>query len=114
MTKWYLDFTKIGLVQIGNNVFIGTGSIILPNVRIGDNVVIGAGSVVTRDIPDDSLALGNPARVVGKTSEYIERNRQKMKIRPTFDEGWTLAGRITAGQKKQMFCALESGIGYVH
>lgn len=51
-------------VVIGNNVLIGNGSIILKGVRIGDNVVIGAGSIVTKDIPDNSLACGNPARVV--------------------------------------------------
>ncbi|WP_253200562.1 DapH/DapD/GlmU-related protein [Clostridium sp. CF012] len=49
-TKMYLDVTKIGLVDIGNNVFIGAGSIILPNVKIGNNVIIGAGSIVTKDI----------------------------------------------------------------
>lgn len=51
-------------VTIGSNVWIGTRCIILPGVRIGDNVVLGAGSVVTRDIPSDVVAAGNPARVV--------------------------------------------------
>ena len=53
-------------IKIGNNVWIGAGVIILPGVEIGDNVVIGAGSVVTESIPSDSLALGNPCRVVRK------------------------------------------------
>lgn len=51
-------------IRIGHNVWIGGSVTILPGVTIGDNVVIGAGSVVSRDIPSDSLALGNPARVV--------------------------------------------------
>lgn len=51
-------------VAIGHNVWIGAGVIILPGVTIGDNVVIGAGSVVTKDIPSDSLAVGNPCRVI--------------------------------------------------
>jgi maltose O-acetyltransferase len=55
---------KIGRVNIGNNVFIGAESIVLPNVNIGDNVVIGAGSVVTKDIPPNVLAFGNPCRVI--------------------------------------------------
>ena len=49
---------------IGDNVFIGVNSVILPGVVIGDNCVIGAGSVVTKSVPPNSLALGNPARVV--------------------------------------------------
>jgi len=53
-------------VTIGNNVWIGGGSIILPGVTIGDNVTIGAGSVVTKSIPDNMLAYGNPCKVISK------------------------------------------------
>ena len=56
--------TKTAPVTIGNNVWIGGGAIILPGVTIGDNVVIGAGSVVTKDIPDNKIAYGNPCRVM--------------------------------------------------
>lgn len=51
-------------VTIGEDCWIGGGAIICPGVTIGDRCVIGAGSVVTRDIPDDSTAVGNPARVI--------------------------------------------------
>jgi len=51
-------------VTIGDKAWIGGGVIILPGVTIGDNVTIGAGSVVTKDIPDNVLALGNPCKVV--------------------------------------------------
>ena len=51
-------------VTIGNNVWIGAGSVILPGVTIGDNTVIGAGSVVTKDIPANVVAVGNPCRVM--------------------------------------------------
>ena len=51
-------------VIIGKNVWIGSGSIILPGVSIGDNAIIGAGSVVTKDIPKNSIAVGNPAKVI--------------------------------------------------
>lgn len=53
-------------VTIGNSVWIGGNSTILPGVTIGDNCVIGAGSVVTHDIPSNSVAVGNPARVIRK------------------------------------------------
>lgn len=65
-----------GCIEVMNNVFIGSGSIIFPNIRIGNNVIIGAGSVVTKDIPDNSVVAGNPARVIESFDNYIEkRNR---------------------------------------
>jgi maltose O-acetyltransferase len=53
-------------VIIGDDCWIGGGAIICPGVTIGNRCVIGAGSVVTKDIPDDSLAAGNPAKVIRK------------------------------------------------
>lgn len=68
--------TQTAPVTIGKHVWIGGGAIIMPGVTIGDNVVIGAGSVVTKDIPDNMVAYGNPCRAVrgnrrkeGKESE---------------------------------------------
>ncbi len=56
--------TQSAPITIGDNVWIGGGSIILPGVTIGNNVTIGAGSVVTKSIPDNVLALGNPCKVI--------------------------------------------------
>ena len=56
-------------VRIGNNVWIGAGAIILPGITIGDNSVIGAGSVVTKDIPSNVVAVGNPCRVLREIGE---------------------------------------------
>ena len=60
----HLNFakTQTAPVIIGNNVWIGGGAIIMPGVTIGNNVVIGAGSVVTKDIPDNVIAYGNPCQ----------------------------------------------------
>ena len=74
-TKKALGYSKVGLVRIGNNVFIGKGAIILPGVNIGDRVIIGAGAVCSKDIPSDSVVIGNPAEIVGSYSRYIEKNR---------------------------------------
>lgn len=57
-------------VHIGKNVWIGAGAIILPGVTIGDNTVIGAGSVVTKDIPANVVAVGNPCRVMREISDH--------------------------------------------
>ncbi len=57
-------------VHIGKNCWIGAGAIILPGVKIGDNVVIGAGSVVTKDIPSNVVAVGNPCRVMREVNEH--------------------------------------------
>jgi len=56
-------------VEIGSDVWVGGGAIILPGVRIGSRAVIGAGSVVTRDVPEGVLAVGNPCRVVREIAE---------------------------------------------
>jgi len=60
-------------VRIGKNCWIGAGALIMPGVTIGDNSVIGAGSVVTRDIPANVVAVGNPCRVM---REIGERDRE--------------------------------------
>ena len=57
-------------VHIGRNVWIGAGAVILPGITIGDNSVIGAGSIVTKDIPANCVAYGNPCRVVREISEH--------------------------------------------
>ena len=56
-------------IRIGNNVWLGANVVVNPGVRVGDNVVIGAGSVVTRDIPPDVVAAGNPCRVLRQITE---------------------------------------------
>jgi maltose O-acetyltransferase len=56
-------------IEIGSDVWVGGGAIILPGVRIGSGVVIGAGSVVTRDVPDRMFAAGNPCRVIREITE---------------------------------------------
>jgi acetyltransferase len=67
-------------VRIGNNVWIGAGAVILPGVTIGDNSVIGAGSIVTKDIPANVVAVGNPCRVLREINdrdrEYYYKDRK--------------------------------------
>lgn len=57
-------------IHIGKNCWLGAGVIVLPGITIGDNVVIGAGSVVTKDLPDNVIAVGNPCYVLRPVSEH--------------------------------------------
>jgi hypothetical protein len=68
-------FGSSGKVVVEDNVFIGVGSIILKGVRIGKNSIIGAGSVVTHDIPQNSVAAGNPCKVIMTLKQYYEKRK---------------------------------------
>jgi acetyltransferase-like isoleucine patch superfamily enzyme len=67
------DLELTSPICIGNDVYIGMRSIILPGVKIGNRCIIAAGSVVTRSIPDNSVAGGVPARVIKSTDQYLEK-----------------------------------------
>lgn len=92
------DFDCFGKVTIGNRVYIGAGSHIMPGVTIGDNVLIAAGSIVTKSIPSGVVVGGNPAKYICTIEDYINRNikynlntknldsKTKMNILCTLDE----------------------------
>lgn len=71
------ELDVVAPIVLGDNVYIGVRTIILPGVRIGSNCIIGAGAVVTRDISDNSVAVGVPARVIKSTGEYEKRAIEK-------------------------------------
>ena len=74
-------------VRIGKNCWLGAGVIVMPGVTIGDNVVIGAGSIVTKDIPDNVVAVGNPCRVLRAVGEHDKKYYYRDKeIDPRFFE----------------------------
>ena len=89
-TKLFLNYTRVANVSIGNNVFIGAHSIVLPGVTIGDNVIIGAGSIVSRNIPSNSVAVGAPAKVIKPLEEYLHARKKEMSADNTFGEEYTL------------------------
>lgn len=67
-------------VRIGQNCWIGAGVIIVPGITIGDNVVIGAGSIVTKDLPDNVVAVGNPCRILREVNEQDRKYYFKDKM----------------------------------
>jgi acetyltransferase-like isoleucine patch superfamily enzyme len=76
-------------VEVGNDVFIGINSIIMPGVRIGNKVIVGAGSVVTKSVPDGLIVAGNPARIIGRFADY------EKKALTTFAHELSLVGENT-------------------
>lgn len=66
-----------GKIEIGDNVHIGLNAIIMPNVKIGNNCIIACGAVVTKNVPDNSIVGGVPAKIIKKTDEYYESAKSK-------------------------------------
>lgn len=108
-TQIPLGVSKVGCVTIGNDVFVGHGSIILPGTRIGSRVIIGAGSVIAKDIPDNCVVAGNPAKVLGTYDDYVDKHKRNMRVRPVYQTLWI---DKTKEEKQLMKQELVDGIGY--
>ena len=106
-TKHFLNYTKIGLVKIGNNVFVGANSIIMPSVIIGDDVIIAAGSVVTKSIENGKVVAGVPAKEIGLTKDYILKNKKTLKQSYKYNESFTMRENITMEKKMKMIREME-------
>ena len=74
----YADVIKYGKIRVGERTFIGARSVIMPGVTIGKRCVIGTGSVVTKDVPDGTVVVGIPAKIVMTTEEYAQKCLQSM------------------------------------
>lgn len=112
-TKAFMNYTKVGNVTIGNRVFIGAESVVLPGVTIGDDVVIGANSTVTQDIPSNSVAVGSPARVICSLDEYIQKEKERMQNSPIYDESYTMRKDVPLKLRMQQKKELYGKIGYI-
>lgn len=74
------SINTFGEIKIGNNVFIGANSIILPNVTIGDNVVIGAGSIVSKSVDSNCVAVGAPCKKIMNLEEYKNKFYERGRV----------------------------------
>ncbi len=107
-TKRALGYSRVGRVTIGDNVFVGAGAVIC--VTIGNNVIIGAGAVIAKDIPEDSVVVGNPAKVIGSATAYIEKNKAMMNDSNVWNSHYS---EKSESEKDQMFKVLsETRIGF--
>lgn len=112
-TKHFLGYTKIGRVNIGDNVFIGAESVVLPGVNIGSNVIVGANSTVTHDVPDGVVVAGSPARVISTLEEYLAKERSRMETAPCYGEEYTLRQNVSMEKCMEQKAALDGKIGYI-
>lgn len=108
-TKIPLGKTKLGKVSIGDYVFVGH-SIILPNVKLGNRVIVGARTVVSKDMPDNSVVVGNPMRIIGTYDDYIAKHRENMKNGIVYDIN---PNTLTWEDKERMREEIE-GIVYIN
>lgn len=112
-TKQFLGYTKIGRVTIGDNVFIGADSVVLPGVKIGNNVIIGANSTITHDIPDNSVVAGSPAKRISSLEEYIKKEQDRMNKSVCYGEEYTLRKNVSMEMRMQQKKELKGKIGYI-
>lgn len=108
-TKMLLGKSKVGKVIIGDNVFIGFQSLILSGVRVGNNVIIGAGSIVTKDVPENCIVSGNPAKVISTKDEFNIKHLEAYKNHPVWNTYWV---NKTDEEKADMLIKLEDTYGY--
>ena len=90
-------FDTFGKITIGDYVYIGNNSLIMPGVTIGDHVLVAAGSVVTKSVPSGVVVGGNPAKIICTIGEYFERNKQ-------FDTG---TKELSHDEKRQFLLTLD-------
>lgn len=113
-TKGITGYTKIGKIKIGNNVFIGANTTILPNVVIGNDVIIGANSVITKDIPDGVVVAGNPSTIISGIDNYKDKNLAKMKKqKKLFGKEYHFSKQLNKNKKKELIEAVKDGIAYI-
>lgn len=113
-TKQFLEYTKIGRVTIGNNVFIGAESVVLPGVNIGNNVIIGANSTVTHDVPDNSVVIGSPTRILCSLDEYLDKEKKRMENSICYGEEYTLRKNVSMEKRMQQKEELKGKIRYIY
>lgn len=112
-TKRYLDYTKIAKIKIEDNVFIGARALIMPGVTIEKNAIVAAGSIVTKSVPEGCIVAGNPARIIAKTKDYINKHQKNMETSNVYDKNWTIGENITNDMCNKMSEELKTSIGYV-
>jgi maltose O-acetyltransferase len=114
-TKHWTGYTRIARVDVGQRVYVGVGSILLPGVTIGDDAIIGAGSVVSRDVLPSTVAAGNPARPIASLESFVARHRHLIAERPQYPRAGYAANDSFVSDENlaKMRRELRDGPGYI-
>jgi len=104
---------RVGKIDIRDNVYIGHGATVLPGVTIGPNAIVAAGAVVSRDVAENTIAAGVPARAVGHLDEYVEKLKRQTASLPwahlierrTHENYWQLQTEIDRLRVRHFFGA---------
>jgi maltose O-acetyltransferase len=112
--KKHLGYTKIGKITIKENCFIGDSSIVLPNVTIGPNSIVGAGSVVTKNVPPNTVAAGNPARSICSLDDYLNKVKKLVadSNKKVFSKEYS-AERIDNKKYKELMQEVDGSWGFI-
>ncbi len=109
----YLDAARIGRVIIHESCHIGALSVILAGVEMGPRTIVGAGSVVSRSLPPDTVCAGNPAKVICTLDEYLEKHRQRLAERPSFDYARYDISALTPERRAELVASVADGDAYI-
>ncbi len=112
-TKIPMGCTKIAEVKIGNRVFIGAGTIVLPGVTIGDDVIVGAGSIVTKSLPGAAVYVGSPAKRLMSIEEYIDKEKKRKAQLPYFGPEYTVVNATPDRLTELKERVSEAGGGFI-
>lgn len=112
MCNEWLDATRLGKVTIRESCHFGARTIILPGVEIGPRAIVGAGSVVTKSIPPDSVAAGNPAKVICPLGDLLDKQRERMKSAALWEYEQMDLARMSEVFRRNMRDALEARDGF--
>ena len=112
-TKKLTGYTKIGRIKVGDHVFIGAGTTVLPGVTIGDGALIGAGSDQTHDVPAGAVAAGVPARVISTAEQLKQKALADMEKAPRFDASYRMGGGLDQAKMAELLEATDGSVAYI-